>query len=80
MGLKTDLRSDRQATNVLKAQGMTPVTPQQGQAVAHKMQAIYVECSSKTNTGVDDVFDLAIGMAIGDMSKKVVKKKKCTIL
>ena len=65
---------------LLKTQGMTPVTPQQGSGVAAKMQARYMECSSKAGTGVDDVFDLAISMAIGDMTKKKPKKKMCLVL
>lgn len=81
VGLKTDLRNNRNAMDLLKTQGMTPVTPNQGQSVANKMQAKYIECSSKAGTGVDDVFDLAISMAIGDLTqKKKPKKKACTIL
>lgn len=81
VGLKTDLRNNKNATELLKTQGMTPVTPSQGQSVASKMQAKYMECSSKAGTGVEDVFDLAISMAIGDMSvKKKPKKKNCVIL
>ncbi|KAI5806694.1 P-loop containing nucleoside triphosphate hydrolase protein [Peziza echinospora] len=80
VGLKTDLRNNRHAMELLKTQGMTPVTPQQGAGVAAKMQARYMECSSKAGTGVDDVFDLAISMAIGDMTKKKPKKKMCLLL
>jgi len=81
IGLKTDLRHNKNATELLKTQGMTPVTPSQGQSVANKMQARYMECSSKAGTGVEDVFDMAISMAIGDVqTKKKPKKKGCIIV
>jgi Ras family protein A len=40
------------------------VTPEQGQAVANRMGATYIECSSKESTGVDQVFELAINTAV----------------
>lgn len=81
VGLKSDLRNNRNATELLKTQGMTPVTPSQGQSVASKMQAKYMECSSKAGTGVEDVFDLAISMAIGDLTvKKKPRKRNCVIV
>ena len=43
---------------------MTPVTPEQGQAVANRMGATYIECSAKERTGVAEVFELAINTAI----------------
>jgi Ras homolog gene family, member A len=45
---------------MLKTQGLTPVTTEQGMAVAKKMGAQYMECSSKEMVGVDEVFDRAI--------------------
>lgn len=80
VGLKTDLRHNKNATDLLKTQGMTPVTPSQGQSVANKMQARYMECSSKAGTGVEDVFDMAINMAIGDSIPKKPKQRKCIIV
>ncbi|KAL9110212.1 MAG: hypothetical protein Q9227_005273 [Pyrenula ochraceoflavens] len=65
VGLKSDLRSKRTCIELLKTQGLTPVTPQQGQAVAQRMGAAYVECSSKEMTGVEDVFQLAVNTAVG---------------
>ena len=64
MGLKSDLRTKRTCIDLLKTQGLTPVTPEQGQAVAHSMGAIYIECSSKESRGVDEVFELAVNTAI----------------
>lgn len=93
VGLKSDLRTNRTCIDFLKAQGLTPVTPQQGQAVAERMGATYVECSSKQMLGVDEVFELAVNTVIGveesvwnpkDSSRpkggKKVKKRSCKLL
>ena len=64
VGLKSDLRTKRTCIDLLKTQGLTPVTPEQGQAVAKRMGAMYVECSSKEMLGVDDVFELAVNTAV----------------
>ncbi|MCJ1426995.1 Rho GTPase [Sticta canariensis] len=64
VGLKSDLRMKRTCIDLLKTQGLTPVTPEQGQAVAKRMGAMYVECSSKEMLGVDDVFELAVNTAV----------------
>lgn len=45
---------------MLKTQGLTPVTTEQGLAVADKMNAQYMECSSKEMLGVDEIFEHAI--------------------
>lgn len=64
VGLKSDLRTKRTCIDLLKTQGLTPVTPDQGKAVADRMGAIYVECSSKEMRGVDRVFELAVNTAV----------------
>ena len=45
---------------MLKTQGLTPVTTDQGLAVAQKMGAQYMECSSKEMKGVEEIFERAI--------------------
>lgn len=60
VGLKSDLRGKRACIELLKTQGLTPITPEQGDAVARRMNATYVECSSKEMRGVDEVFSLAV--------------------
>ncbi|KAI0968060.1 GTP-binding protein rho4 [Xylaria arbuscula] len=60
VGLKSDLRHKKTCIEMLKTQGLTPVTSEQGMAVAKKMGAQYMECSSKEMVGVDDIFDSAI--------------------
>lgn len=60
VGTKTDLRRDEQTRRMLGAQGQTPVTPEQGSDVAKEIGAKYIECSAKTGSGVQDVFNLAL--------------------
>lgn len=62
VGLKSDLRNKRTCIELLKTQGLTPITPEQGHGVAQRMGATYVECSSKEMRGVDDVFARAVDM------------------
>lgn len=64
VGLKSDLRNKRTCIELLKTQGLTPITPEQGQGVAQRMGAIYVECSSKEMRGVDEVFAKAVDTVI----------------
>ena len=45
---------------MLKTQGLTPVTTDQGLVVAQKMGAQYMECSSKEMKGVEEIFERAI--------------------
>jgi len=93
LGLKSDLRHKKHCIDLLKAQGLTPVTPQQGKAVADKMGALYMECSSKEQDGVEEIFDQAVTMAVGDehkpppaagspafVSAKKSKKRSCKML
>ncbi|KAH6996822.1 P-loop containing nucleoside triphosphate hydrolase protein [Ilyonectria robusta] len=60
VALKSDLRYKRTCIDMLKTQGLTPVTTEQGMAVAKKMSAQYMECSSKEMRGVDEIFERAI--------------------
>ncbi|KAI9744910.1 MAG: Rho GTPase [Claussenomyces sp. TS43310] len=66
VGLKSDLRTKRTCIDLLKTQGLTPVTQEQGRAVAQKMGAQYMECSSKDMQGVDEIFDQAILTVVGN--------------
>jgi small GTP-binding protein len=65
-GLKSDLRYKRTCIDLLKTQGLTPVTQEQGMNVARKMGARYMECSSKENTGVDEIFTEAINIVVAN--------------
>lgn len=64
VGLKSDLRNKRTCIELLKTQGLTPITPEQGHGVAQRMGATYVECSSKEMRGVDDVFAKAVDTVV----------------
>lgn len=45
------------------------MTPEQGRAVATKMGAVYMECSAKERIGIEEIFDQAINMAVGEEQK-----------
>ncbi|KAK8094935.1 RHO1 [Apiospora hydei] len=64
VGLKSDLRHKKTCVEMLKTQGLTPVTTDQGMAVAKKMSAQYMECSSKEMSGVDEIFEKAIDTVV----------------
>ncbi|KAL6719429.1 RHO4 protein [Lecanora helva] len=64
VGLKSDLRNKSVCIDLLKTQGLTPVTPEQGQNVAKQMGATYVECSSKEMSNVHEIFDMAVDTAV----------------
>lgn len=81
--------------DLLKTQGLTPVTPEQGRTVAGRIGALYMECSSKERRGVQEIFDTAVNVAVGadkgsDSSNsndsfglsgmKRIKKRSCRIL
>ncbi|KAK5091785.1 RHO4 protein [Exophiala xenobiotica] len=93
VGLKSDLRTKRACIELLRTQGLTPVTPEQGEAVAKQMGARYLECSAKEQKGVAEVFEIAINTAVkveetsyetkasapGKKTKKA-KKRTCKML
>ncbi|KAA1469575.1 hypothetical protein DENSPDRAFT_835224 [Dentipellis sp. KUC8613] len=76
---KSDLRRDEQTRRMLGAQGLTPVTPEQGQEVARDIGAKYIECSAKTGSGVQDVFSLALKESLRGKWGKMVKQRRCII-
>lgn len=73
-GLKSDLRHKRTCIELLKTQGLTPVTSQQGRAVADKMGAMYMECSSKEMNGVHEIFDTAIDVTVRGQDEQVAEQ------
>jgi len=72
VGLKSDLRYKQTCIDMLKTQGLTPVTTDQGMAVAKKMNAQYMECSSKETRGVDEIFERAILTVVANDRKNQV--------
>lgn len=79
MGTKIDLRQDEQTRRMLGAQGQTPVTADQGSAVAREIGARYTECSAKTGSGVQDVFSLALKESMKGKWGKKLKQRRCVI-
>ena len=54
LGLKSDLRNKKNCIELLKTQGLTPVTTEQGRAVAKKMGAAYMECITASVESAED--------------------------
>lgn len=79
VGTKIDLRRDEQTKRMLSAQGQTPITPEQGAAVAREIGAKYIECSAKQGTGVQEVFALALKESMRGRWGKMVKQRRCVI-
>jgi Rho family protein len=66
---------------MLSAQGQTPVSPEQGAAVAKTIGAArYMECSAKTGEGVQEVFNAAMREALKGKWGKKLKGRKCVIV
>lgn len=79
VGTKIDLRRDESTKRMLSAQGQTPITPEQGAAVAREIGAKYIECSAKQGTGVQEVFQLALKESMRNRWGKMVKQRRCVI-
>ncbi|WWC91961.1 uncharacterized protein L201_006914 [Kwoniella dendrophila CBS 6074] len=78
---KTDLRSDSQTQSLMAAQGTKPITSIEGEKISKEIGAKrYLECSSKENWGVKEVFDAALRESIKRGSGGKGKLKKCVIL
>ena len=56
VGNKVDLLSDDRVMEELKANGQSPVSTQEGQALADEYCVDFFETSAKENTNVDDAF------------------------
>ncbi|KAN0075333.1 P-loop containing nucleoside triphosphate hydrolase protein [Tylopilus felleus] len=80
VGTKIDLRRDDQTRRMLSAQGQVPVSTEQGANVAKEIGAKYVECSAKTGTGIQDVFNLALKESMRGRWGKMVKQGRCVVI
>ncbi|TFK46036.1 hypothetical protein OE88DRAFT_1715171 [Heliocybe sulcata] len=80
VGTKIDLRGDEGTRRMLSAQGQTPVTSEQGMAIAKEIGAKYMECSAKTGVGVQEVFTSALKESMKGRWKRRVKDKRCVVL
>lgn len=83
VGTKEDLRGNSEWEKKLADEGKTMLTPQDGERLAREIGARqYLECSALTQTGLKDVFDEAIKIALEnkEQQQKKPKKKRCTIM
>ncbi|KZS99337.1 hypothetical protein SISNIDRAFT_448239 [Sistotremastrum niveocremeum HHB9708] len=80
VGTKIDLRNDAQTRRMLGAQGQSAISSEQGTALAREIGAKYVECSSKTGDGVQEVFSLALRESMRGKWNKIVKQRRCVTI
>ncbi|WFD36992.1 RHO4 protein [Malassezia cuniculi] len=86
VGLKTDLRDDPAVITQLAAQGIKPITYEQGAQMAAEIGARrYVECSARLGRGVQEVFDAALQEACAKRWKRGLRlrgnmRRQCVIL
>ena len=65
VGLKKDLRDDPLAQEEMRKKSQHFVSPKDGESTAQQLGARkYLECSSLTGEGVDDVFEAATRAAL----------------
>lgn len=65
IGLKKDLRDDPIAQEEMRRKSLQFITSREGESVANEIGAKkYLECSSLTGEGVDDVFEAATRAAL----------------
>lgn len=79
VGTKSDLRNDAEIQKKLKDQNQTPVTHQQGTALARQIQAVrYMECSALNQDGIKEVFIESVRAFLNP--QPTVTKKPCILL
>ncbi|KAK7102580.1 ras-like GTP-binding protein rhoA isoform X2 [Littorina saxatilis] len=80
VGNKKDHRNDPATRQELERMKQSPVSQEEGKAVAEQIgAAAYVECSAKTKDGVREVFETATREALKTKKSKH-KKRKCKIM
>lgn len=78
VGLKKDLREDPLAIEEMRKKSLKFVTTKEGNDTAVTIEARkYLECSSLTGEGVDDVFEAATRAALLTFEKR---KSSCCIV
>lgn len=78
VGLKKDLREDPLAIEEMRKKSLRFVTTKEGTETATQVGARrYLECSSLTGEGVDDVFEAATRAALLTFDKR---KSSCCIV
>ncbi|ODQ79561.1 hypothetical protein BABINDRAFT_161946 [Babjeviella inositovora NRRL Y-12698] len=65
VGTKIDLREDPHHLDELTEKGLHPISHLQGSKMAKELSCVdYMECSAATQTGVKEIFDIAIRAVI----------------
>jgi Ras family protein A len=79
---KSDLREDMKTVESLNRCGETTVSTEEGAEMAKKISAgAHMECSSKFNLGINEVFEFAAHLAFESASNNGRRgQKKCRIL
>ncbi|KAL3469541.1 P-loop containing nucleoside triphosphate hydrolase protein [Aspergillus californicus] len=78
VALKKDLRENPGAVEEMRKKSLRFVTPKEGSEIATQIKARkYLECSSLTGEGVDDVFEAATRAALLTFDKR---KSSCCIV
>uniref|UniRef100_A0A1E1WS78 Rho-related GTP-binding protein RhoU n=1 Tax=Pectinophora gossypiella TaxID=13191 RepID=A0A1E1WS78_PECGO len=79
VGTQSDLATDPRVLQTLRNRGEHPVTENEAKALAAKINAVYVETSSKTRKQLKDAFDAAIlaGLPVIKSKKPFWKKLLC---
>lgn len=81
VGLKLDLRNDKETLEKLRDKKLAPVSYQQGINITQTINAHkYMECSALTQQGLKNVFDEAIKIALYPTHKTIKKQNKCMLL
>ena len=83
VGCKADLRTDTAAWEKLRAKGASLVSREAAQALCKELGGeMLLECSAKTQTGLKEVFDSAVRVALdtrkyihGYMQRSIFNKK-----
>lgn len=79
VGTKKDHREDVEVLKKLKEQNQTPVTQQQGKALAREIRAVnYFECSALNQDGVKEIFIQAVHAYLNPPPAN--QRKFCVIL
>ena len=80
VGTKLDLRNDKETIERLQANGLQPVTRQEGTKMAEEIGARnYIECSALTHENLAVVFNEAVAVILRP-NKPEPKKKPCIVL
>lgn len=81
VGLKLDLREDKEVVEKLKETHSAPITYSLGLSVAKEIGAVkYLECSALTQKGLKNVLDEAIRAVLHPQTSEKKKSKKCSLL